>query len=130
MEMMQAPTPFMIEKDVPKIIKIDDLKVKETYKFKEYVLTIGLLEENIAFISSTNKSIYQTLKNYEAITKEIPNFKLYQNIDSIYKLFTQLFSSNRYELKKDEENKLKLRIKLKDILGNDENHEILLDQKN
>ena len=63
------------------------------------------------------------------IIKEIPNFKLSQNINSIYSLMLQLFSSNRYEIKDEEESTLKIIIKLKDILGNDEMHEIILYKK-
>ena len=49
------------------------------------------------------------------IIKEIPNFKLSQNINSIYSLMLQLFSSNRYEIKDEDESTLKIIIKLKYI---------------
>ena len=129
MEMMQAPTPLSEEKKFGNIININDLKVKETFKLEENDLTIGLLETNLIFICSNKEKIYQVLKNYDEITKEIPNFKLSQNINSIYNLLVQIFSAKRYEIKPENENQLKIIIKLKDILGNDEMHEILLFQK-
>ena len=129
MEMMQAPTPFSEEKKFGNIININDLKVKETFKSEENNLTIGLSEENLIFICSNKEKIYQVLKNYDEITKEIPNFKLSQNINSIYNLLVQIFSAKRYEIKPENENQLKIIIKLKDVLGNDEMHEILLFQK-
>ena len=129
MEMMQAPTPFIEGKDPSNIININDLKIKEVYKFEGYDLAIGLLEGNIIFICSKKEIIYQASKNYDSITEKIPNFKSCSNINSIYNLMVQLFASNRYEIKKDNESKLKIVIKLKDILGNDETHEILLYRK-
>ena len=129
MEMMQAPTPLSEEKKFGNIININDLKIKETFKLEENDLTIGLLEANLIFICSNKEKIYQVLKNYDEITKEIPNFKLSQNINSIYNLLVQIFSAKRYEIKPENENQLKIIIKLKDILGNDEMHEILLFQK-
>ena len=96
MEMMQAPTPFVNEANSSNLININDLKVKEIYKFKEYKLTIGLFEENIIFICSKDGYFFQVIKNYDSIIKEIPNFNLSKNINSIYSLMVQLFSSNRY----------------------------------
>ena len=129
MEMMQAPTPLSEEKKFGNVIDINDLKIKETFKSEENNLTIGLLETNLIFICSNKEKIYQVLKNYDEITKEIPNFKLSQNINSIYNLLVQIFSAKRYEIKPENENQIKIIIKLKDILGNDEMHEILLFQK-
>ena len=40
---MQAPTPFINEKNSSNLINVNDLKVKEIYTFKDYKLTIGLL---------------------------------------------------------------------------------------
>ena len=127
--MMQAPTPFIYDNNSSDLINVNDLKEKEIFNFEEYKLTIGLLGENIIFICSKDKHYFQVLKNYDTIIKEIPYFKLSQNIDSIYNLFLQLFSSKRYEIKKEEKNKLKIIIKLKDILGNDELHDIVLFHK-
>ena len=122
MEMMQAPTPFMESKDSLKTIDINDLKLKETFKFEDYSLTLGLLEEHLFFICYKKENIYQAVKNYDEITKEIPNFKSSQNIKIIYNLMIQIFNSKRYEIKSENENKLKIIIKLKDVLGNDEMH--------
>ena len=129
MEMMQAPTPLSEEKKFGNIININDLKIKETFKLEENDLTIGLLEANLIFICSNKEKIYQALKNYDEITKEIPNFKLSQNINSIYNLLVQIFSAKRYEIKPENENQLKIIIKLKDVLGNDEMYDIFLFQK-
>ena len=39
---MQAPTPFMIKKELQETININDLKNKEEYIFNEYKLIVGL----------------------------------------------------------------------------------------
>ena len=122
---MQAPTPFMIKKELQETININDLKNKEEYIFNEYKLIVGLHEEKIIFICENNENCFQVFKNYEEITKEIPNFKASENINSIFILLNKLFKSNKYEIKSEDEKKLKIIVKLKDMLGNDEIHEII-----
>ena len=128
MEMMQAPTPFTELINPFKVINTNELKTKEIYKFNEYNLTIGLLEDNIIFDVSINGNIFQILKNYDSMIKEIPNFKLSNDINSIYNLLIQLFNSDRYEIQNKDKNAVKIIIKLKDILGNDELYDIVLYQ--
>jgi len=126
MEMTKPPIVNKEEKVPFKKININDLKTKEQYKINEYTLTIGLLEEKIIFICNQKENSFQTSKSYDSITKEIPNFKSCKNIQSIYTLLKSLFSYNKYEIKTEGENMIKIIIKLKDMLGNDELHEIIL----
>jgi len=126
MEMTKPPTLHKEEKNPFKKININDLKTKEQYKFDKYNLTVGLLGEKIIFICNQKESSFQTSKSYDSLTKEIPNFKSCQNITSIYTLLKSLFSYNKYEIKNDGENIIKIIIKLKDMLGNDEMHDIIL----
>ena len=126
---MQAPTPFMINKELHETINLNDLKDKEKYTFNEYNLIVGLHEEKIILICENNENSFQVSKTYEEITKDIPNFKASENINSIYILLNRLFKSNKYQIKNEDENKLKIIVKIKDMLGNDENHEIILNQK-
>ncbi len=81
---MQAPTPFMINKELHETINLNDLKDKEKYTFNEYNLIVGLHEEKIILICENNKNSFQVSKTYEEITKEIPNFKASENINSIF----------------------------------------------
>ena len=128
MEMMQAPTPFTELDNSFNIINTNDLKMKEIYKFNEFTLTIGLIDDNILLDCSANDNNFQILKNYDSMIKIIPNFQLSKNINSIYNLLIQIFNSNRYEIQDDDKNKIKIIVKLKDILGNDELYEIVLNK--
>lgn len=128
MEMNKPPILYKEEKIPCKKININDLKTKEQYKLNEYNLIIGLLEEKIIFICEQKENNFQTSKNYDSLTKEIPNFKSCQNIKSIYTLLNSLFSYNKYEIKTEGKNQIKIIIKLKDMLGNDELHDIILYQ--
>ena len=126
--MDQAPPPSMADKSHYQVIKAKDLEDKEIYIFKEYTFIIGLLGENLNFICSRNKRTFQVSKSFDTIIKEIPNFKLSKDIKSIYNILLTLFNSNKYSIEDDGISKVKVVIKLKDILGNDELHDIILYQ--
>ena len=126
--MDQAPPPSMADKSHYQVIKAKDLEDKEIYIFKEYTFIIGLLGENLNFICSRNKRTFQFSKSFDRIIKEIPNFKLSKDIKSIYNIFLTLFNSNKYSIEDDGISKVKVVIKLKDMLGNDELHDIILYQ--
>ena len=128
MEMMQAPTPISEVNNPFNNINANDLKIKEIFKFNDYNLIIGLADENLVFNCSIKENNYQVLKNYDSIISEIPNFKLSPSINSIYNLLIQLFKSDKYEIKDDGEHKVKIIIKLKDLLGNDVLYDIILYQ--
>ena len=95
--------------------------------FKQYVY-FKVLGENLNFICSRNKRTFQVSKSFDTIIKEIPNFKLSKDIKSIYNILLTLFNSNKYSIEDDGISKVKVIIKLKDMLGNDELHDIILYQ--
>ena len=124
--MNEAPTPIAEENSRYHLIDLNNLKIKKSYNFKEYIFTVGLIEGKIIFIINENENFFQDSKNYDSITKDIPNLKASQDIKSIYNILIALFDSNKYEIKNDEKNQVKIIVKTKDILGNDELHDIIL----
>ena len=125
--MEHAPTPISLEQI--EIININDLKDKQSYKFNDYDIIIGLFEENIIFHCIKDENIFEISQNYNQITNKIPNFKICQNINLVNTLLKKLFNSGRIEIKNDDEENITMIIKLKDILGNDEDHNIKLPKK-
>ena len=103
--MEEAPTPI-VKKVFQEPININDLKDKVEYIHNKNTIIMGLYNENIIFIYENNENSFQASKNYEQITEEIPTFKSSKNIDSIFILLNRLFKSDKYEIKKDDENKI------------------------
>ena len=72
---MQAPTPFMIKKELQETININDLKNKEEYIFNEYKLIVGLYEEKIILYVRIMKMVFKFLKIMKKLQKKFQILK-------------------------------------------------------
>ena len=127
---MDAPSPIkVLTPENIKIIQNKDLKDKNIFINNGHILIVRLIEENIYLIVDKKEDgkKYQLKINYDEITNKIPYFKFLNNIVDIYKNVLQLLSTNKYTIKLD--NKIiKVIIKLVNIFGTEEKHELLLEQ--
>ena len=125
--MDDAPTPIKPSFIKPESFNLDDLDNKNEYVHEGYKIILGLYNEYVILsIKSDNESNYYQLKNtYEELTENIPNFKILTNLSELLCLMQQLFESNKYEIKKEGQI-MKVIIKIKNMLGKDEEFELFL----
>lgn len=124
---MDAPTPIKPTFEENTVINLNELNNTHEFTYNEYTITIGLYYDYlIIFTKSNNDSECFQLKNtYEQVIENIPNFKMLSSISEILLLMKQFFESNKFDIKK-EGLVLKVIIKLKNMLGKDEEHELIL----
>ena len=127
---MEAPRPIEYEtnKDCESI-KDDEFNDKYIFMNNQYLLKIRLIEEYIYLtVSKDNEEKkYQLKLNYEEITNKIPYFKYLNHINDIFKNILQLFNTDKFSINL-EGNIIKVIIKLVNIFGTEEKHELLLDE--
>ena len=125
--MDDAPTPIKPSFIKSESFNLDDLDNKNEYVHEGYKIILGLYNEYVILsIKSDNESNYYQLKNtYEELTENIPNFKILTNLSELLCLMQQLFESNKYEIKKEGQI-MKVIIKIKNMLGKDEEFELFL----
>ena len=125
---MNAPMPLTPETQKEKMIDISQLKDKIKFKYKEYTFTIGLLLENLIFLckSSKNNYVYQLKETYEELINKISFFRAFNNIYDILNIIKKLFTSDKYEIKQENDEVLIILIKLVDLLGEEKTHELIL----
>ena len=133
LEMPATPEPNNeIKSNLNTNIDITNLKNKNEFKYKEFKLITGLLNDNIIFHCKSDKNEnqyqYQIKLNYREIINDIPNFKILTNISDIYKLILKLLNSERYDIKIDNNYSLKLILKIINMIGNEEAFEIILNK--
>ena len=111
-------------------IDINNLKNKNEFRHKEFKLIAGLSNDNIIFHckSDKNEIQYQIKLNYKEIINKIPNFKIHSNISDIYKTILMLLNSKRYDIKIYNDLSLKLILKIINMIGNEENFELVLNK--
>ena len=127
---MDAPVPikYITPENSKKIEQSIDFKDKYTFIKNGHNLIIRLIEEYIIIIVEKSEDTkYQLKLNYEEITNKIPYFKFLNNIFDIFKNVLQLLSTNKYNIKY-EDNIIKLIIKLVNIFGTEEKHELILEK--
>ena len=127
---MDAPQP--INHETPNNIELmqeKDLKEKYVFINDGYELNIKLLEEYIfLFVDKKEEGKkYQLKLNYEELTNKIPYFKFLNNIFDIFKNVLQLLSTGKYNIVL-ENNTIKVFIKLVNIFGTEEKHELILEE--
>lgn len=124
---MDAPAPIKPILEENDSINLNNLNNKNEFSNNGYIITIGLLNDYLIIFCKyeNDNSCFQLKSTYENLVERIPNFKMISNISDLLTLFKQLFETNRYGIKV-EGNILKIIIKLKNMLGNDEEHELIL----
>ena len=79
-----------------------DIKYKKTFIKEDNKLTIFYtMKDKIIFLTIEEKENkdyykYELNFNFQEIKERITYFKLFQNIEDIYKVFIQLFESDKY----------------------------------
>lgn len=118
--------PELINSEVD--ININDINDKHEFIYQEYNLIVGLINDNIVFYckSENNEIYFQLNQNYDGIIINIPNFKIYSNISDIFKIIVQILDGNKYDLILDQNNNMKIIIKLMNMLGTEEKYELTL----
>ena len=102
------------------VYNINLLQGKKIFNFDEYNLIMGVFEDKIIFHCSKDSNDYQTSRDYDTITREIPIFQAGQNIKLIYSVLVRLFTSNNFQIISDNQNQIEIKINLKDIVGKNE----------
>ena len=129
---MAAPTPYNLNEpifDKNVAINLNELNNKHEFSYTGYSVTIGLFNEYFILFSESeeNGDSFQLKITYENLIENIPNFKMLSNISDILSLIKQLFEGKKVDLIKEGDS-LKVNIKLKNMLGNDEEHELKLEK--
>ena len=120
-------TPECIEETIPELnIRINELKEKLEFIYKEYKLIIGLYKEYLVIFcnSKENEYYFQLYQNYREIIKIIPNFRIYTKISDIFKIIIEILYSEKYDLELDKDNNLKIILKLMNMVGKEEQYEL------
>ena len=127
---MDAPGPlrFFTPENSENIEKVTDFKDKFVFINDSNNLIIKLLDEYIfLFVEKNDGNKYQLKLDYEEITNIIPYFKFLNNIYGIFKNVLQLLNQNKYTIK-FKDNIAKVIIKLINIFGTEEKHELILEK--
>ena len=124
--MDEAPTPKPFFQK-PESLNLNKLSSKSEYVHKEYKITLGLYDEYLilSINSNNDNSCFQLKKTFEELTENIPNFKILNDTSSLLSLMQQLFETNKYDIRKEGEI-LKVIIKITNLLGKDEEYELIL----
>jgi hypothetical protein len=124
--MDEAPTPKPFFQK-PESLNLNKLSSKSEYVHKEYKITLGLYDEYLilSINSNNDNSCFQLKQTFEELTENIPNFKILNDTSSLLSLMQQLFETNKYDIKKEGEI-LKVIIKITNLLGKDEEYELIL----
>ena len=128
-------TPLTVEpieiNDQP--ISTKDIKYKKTFiKEDKKLIIFYTMKDKVIFLTIEEKENkdyykYELNFNFQEIKERITYFKLFQNIEDIYKVFIQLFESDKYYIKK-ENGDVKLIIILINILGKEEHIELFFNK--
>ena len=124
---MEAPSPVKQIVEENTAINLNELNNKHEFSRGGYLLTIGIFYGYLILFakSENNGDCFQFKSTYDQLICNIPNFKMISNLSDLLLLIKELLESNKYELKQ-EMNILKIIIKLKNMLGKDEDHELIL----
>ena len=124
--MEEAPTPKQFFQK-PESLNLNKLSNKSEYVHKEYKITLGLDDKYLilSINSNNDNSCFQLKKTFEELTENIPNFKILNDPSSLLSLMQQLFETNKYDIRKEGEI-LKVIIKITNMLGKDEEYELIL----
>ena len=129
---MDAPIPIYLTpetQDYEKPNDENDLTDKYIFKRKGNQLSLELIDGYI-YLNIENKENFQKFQlkvGYEELIYKIPYFKFLSNINDIFKNLLQLFNSDKFNIEK-EDKRMKVIIKLMNIFGKEENHELILDK--
>ena len=128
---MEAPKP--IKYFTPEYNDDDDendLSDRYSYKIKGHKLSLKLLNDEYIYFTidkEENTKRFQLKINYEDLTNKIPYFKFLTNINAIFKNLLQLFNSDKFTIENSDK-KMKIIIRLMNIFGKEENHELILEE--
>ena len=124
---MEAPSPVKQIFEENKAINLNKLNNKYKFSLGVYSLTIGIFYAYLILFakSENNGDCFQFKNTYDKLISNITNFKMIYNLSNLLLLIKELLETNKYELKQ-EVNILKIIIKLKNMLGKDEEHELIL----
>lgn len=127
---MQAPTPISLIKIEETEIDINSLKEKYEFDFEGYKIIIGLYNENIYFYCNLDEEKkFYAKKTYDEIIQEVPIFKIHTITKDIFKIITNLLNLNKFSIKADGKEKLKLVLKIMNFFGAEEEYEFILFKK-
>jgi hypothetical protein len=127
---MDAPSPIKIITKTPDFKDSNEINAKYNFSNNGYVLYLELIEDYILIIVNKNDENdikYQIKINYDEITNIIPYFKYLNNINDIFKNILQLFNIGKFSINV-ENDKIKVNIKIMNIFGLEEKHELLLEK--